>query len=247
MMDTLSNSYSRQLVKQQFLAKGVDHLHYIAPLATMYLIARMGILSYNKREEFERDPESRRRYEIMGSKPIADPDVQRKREGWQVYGKNLHDYVPLYIGVHTPMQYVVTQRDFELQAKTIAFAEVSVDKVFNIDGVCYTDGNAASSASSVYTGVEGIDAIDWHIVLNESRCWSAEYKFRKCAEVLVPDCVPPECIESYRFMTKEIADAFCTGVNVLIRAGVMKYTGFNIYYDNSHFYSQSYGKLIPNG
>jgi hypothetical protein len=242
-----SNSFLQQLVKQQFLARGVHHLRYMAPLPTMCFIAGLGILSYNARKQLEYNDMFANTAEVIGSKSIADPLVQFRRDRYQVFGRNLHDYVPLYIGIHTPMQYVVTRDNFDQQEFMIAFAEVSTEKVFDIEGVCYTDGNASSSRSRVYSGIDGINAIKWHIALHESKCWSRDYKFYKCAEVLVPDRVPQNCIDRYVFMTKRAADTFCQMINNMISAGIITYTDFEIVYDDTYFYSKHGGRLEPNG
>lgn len=236
----------RQLVKHQFLARGVHHLHYMAPLPTMILIAKLGILSYNTRKQLE-TTESSQSLAAIGSISIADPHVQFRRDRWQVFGKNLHDYVPLYIGLHTPMQYVVTKDNFDRQEFMIAFAEVNTSKVFDIEGVCYTDGNAASSRSHVYSDLSGIESINWQIVLHESRCWSRDYKFYKCAEVLVPDRVPETCIDRYVFMTSNAADEFCRIINHLGKAGELTHTDFEVVYDDTYFYSRYGERLEPNG
>jgi hypothetical protein len=233
--------------KYLFEQRGVTHLHYMAPLGTMPLIATLGILSFRLRSQLEADGSVKALLKQLGSQSIADIAVQGRREGRAIGGRNLHDYVPLYFGVFTPMQYVVTNRNATLQATTVAFAEVNIAKVFEIEDVWYTDGNAASNGTSFYQGFEGISQIEWDIVLHENACYSREYKRRKCAEVLVPDRVPPECIERYLFMTKEGADAFCAMINQLIHSGFLTYSGTPIQYDTDHFYSYQGGRLIPNG
>lgn len=243
----MNNLINQQRIKQQFLARGVQHLHYMAPLSTMYLIFLNGILSYNKRQEQEKNAQFAKFLQDIGSKSIADPHVQFRRDRWHINGRNLHDYVPLYMGIHTPMQYVITRDNFDEQATMIAFAEVSTDKVFDIEGICYTDGNAASSKSNVYTGFDGIDKIKWDIVLTVKECWSTEYKLRKCAEVLVPGTVPASCIDRYIFMTQKAADDFCRWVNFLIEKGEITDINFSVVYDESYFYSLRQGKLKPNG
>jgi hypothetical protein len=246
-IQSLVAPYFRKLVKQNFIARGTSYLHYMAPLPRMYLIACLGILSYNFCKALENNETFKKLLDGIGNISIADTNVQYRRSARIVFGRSLHDYVPLYIGIHTPMQYVVTRDNFEEQAWRVVFAEISVEKVFDLDGVCYTDGNAASDASQVYMNLEGIDAIDWDIVLRESRTWSPEWKRRKAAEVLVPDRVPPECIDRYVLMTKEVADQFRTEITNLIRNDFIDHTDFEVVHDSRYFYSLHGGRLIPNG
>ena len=188
-------SYSCTM-KDALLNKGVDHLHYMAPLATMPLIAAQGILSYNCRLRIAQSPQMQELLEALGSRSIADPLVQMRRHCRTVDGVSVHDMVPLYFAVHTPMQYVVT-RD---SSTTIAFAEVDVEKVFSINGTLFTNGNAAADDTSFYNTVEGLREIDWSIVFKR-RGSSKKYKRLKCAEVLVPDMIPQDAITRYVFMT----------------------------------------------
>lgn len=238
---------NRQLIALRFLLKRVSHLHYMARLTTMTSIACVGILSYRKRQLLSTDARLQQSFRQLGMDSIADPFVQFRRDHRQAFGRNLHEYVPLYIGIFTPMQYVVTRDNFADQAGTIVFAEVDVMKVFDIEGICYADGNAASASTTFYNDTSGIDEIAWSIVLHENRCWSDDYKRWKCAEVLVPDRVPPECIARYIFMEHARADEFCALVDVLIKEGHITYTDFEVVVDPDYFYSMRGGKLQPNG
>lgn len=238
---------NRQAIRDYFLGKGVTHLHYMAPLPTMALIAGGGIISYRLRRQLDKDPNIEHVLQHIGCRTLADPNVQFRRDHKVVFGRSLHDYVPLYIGLFTPMQYVVTKNNFAEQGQRIVFAEVSVAKVFDLKGVCYSDGNAASNDTCFYNDPSGLDAIHWDIVLHENRCWTPEWKRWKMAEVLVPDQILPQCIDRYVLMDEECAEAFCQMVNRSIERGVITHTDFEIVYNHRYFYSQVAGGLLPNG
>lgn len=242
----VNSQAERNQIKQAFLDSGVTRLYYMAPLPNMLLIASMGILSYNEVKRLRSDPRLAQLFRSRGWQTIASPEVQRKRDGLSAFGRNLHDYVPLYMGLFTPMQYVCTKDNFDQQAERIVFADVSVEKVFDIEGVCYTDGNAAASETYFYRDAEGIGEIEWSIVLHENSCYTPDWKRWKCAEVLVPDKVPPECIDSYTFMDKETANKFCDGLRSLDEQEMLSHYDFQVFYNANRFYSMSYGKLVPN-
>jgi len=238
---------NRLAIRDALLNKGVTHLHYMAPLPTMALIAGEGIISYRRRQQLEQDPNIEHVLHYIGCRTLADPNVQFRRDHKVVFGRNLHDYVPLYIGLFTPMQYIVTKKNFAEQGQTIVFAEVSVAKVFYLKGICYSDDNAASNETSFYNDPSGLDAIHWDIVLYENRCWEPDLKRLKMAEVLAPDQIPPQCIDRYVLMNEDSAEAFCQLVNRSIERGVITHTDFEIVYDHRYFYSRLGGGLIPNG
>ena len=71
--------------------KGVDHLHYMAPIGTAKLIAIKGILSFNEKQNAIEDPSYKTLMEEIGAQTIADPNVQYRRHGIKIEGKPLHD------------------------------------------------------------------------------------------------------------------------------------------------------------
>ena len=71
---------------------GIDHLHYIAPIVNMPSILFRGILSYNKVQKIKHVNYAP--WEVQQRRDSPIPDI----------GKMIHDYVPLYFAIHTPMQ-----------------------------------------------------------------------------------------------------------------------------------------------
>ncbi len=224
--------------------EGIDHLHYMAPLATTPLIAALGILSFDLRSELEKEDQWRRLLRLMGSESIADQMVQHRRDHKVLDGKSLHEYVPLYFGTHTPMQYVVTRDSPEEQSRVITFAEVNLEKVLGLDGVWFTDGNAASDDTSFYNGIEGVEAVHWDLVLGKEPCSSDEWKRWKAAEVLVPRQIAPEYVDRYVFLNADAARRFNSMVEQFAISGLLGYTGFDVVHDASHFYRVEDGELV---
>ena len=152
-------------------------LYYMAPGNNAPLITVCGVLSCNQL----------RRHEALAelTVSIADPSVNSRRRDRVVDGRPLHDYVPLYWATHTPMQYVVTQKERRLRQEDLVFFVFDSNDVLDVPGVLTTDGNAASEATTFYRGRAGLQYLDWKI-LRTRDCYSPEYKRRKAAEVLVP-------------------------------------------------------------
>jgi hypothetical protein len=156
-------------------------LYYMAPFPNAVSIALCGIFSYNLRRA------SPNLNALAVS--IADPFVNNHRHLKTIGGRPLHDYVPLYWATHTPMQYVVTVKDRSLPQEDLVFFVMNALEILTIPGVWTTDGNAASNETNRYPGAGAVPNLDWS-VLSKPNCFSREYKRKKCAEVLVPDCVP---------------------------------------------------------
>ena len=159
-------------------------------------IARRGILSFNALRENSDLRES--------SVSIADPFVNNRREGRQLDGRSLHDFVPLYWATHTPMQYVVT--DQRLPQEDLVFFVLEAERILDLPGVWTTDGNAASRSTTIYPGRGALQSLDW-VILRTRNCFSSEYKRKKCAAVLVPDRIGPDlfariCVHSDRSRVK---------------------------------------------
>lgn len=158
----------------------LDELHYITPIANVPSILQIGILS-NRR--------SRR----LNPQSIAKPEVQYLRAKVRIPGgRPLHEYANLYICARNPMMYLRAA----LHGETCVL-RVSTN-VLDLPGVVITDQNAASPYRRFMSSPSGLAAVDHAMVFADD--WrhpgnpAAYYRHRsvKCAEVLVPDVVPPE-------------------------------------------------------
>jgi hypothetical protein len=156
-------------------------LFYMAPFCNVAPIAAAGIFSYTK---VHANPML-----AQFATTIADPDVNRRRHRRTIDERPLHDYVPLYWAIHTPMQYVVTVKNRWLSQDDLVFFVVSAHTVAGIPDILSTDGNAASDDTTFYRGMGAWDQLDWK-VLRTPNCFSREYRRKKAAEVLVPDSLP---------------------------------------------------------
>jgi hypothetical protein len=146
----------------------------------------LGILSHN-------------RAALVAHGDVSSALVQDRRSGKVVPDarrfapRELHDYANVYICGRNPMMYVLRDRHDEL-----VLLRVSCD-VLDLDGAIVADGNASSDYTRFHGAPDGLAAIDATITFagdprDSSVSAFYERKRRQCAEVLVPDLIPPEHI-----------------------------------------------------
>lgn len=156
-------------------------LHYITLIRNVPSILRHGIVCHRAAAR-------------LGAISIADPSVQDIRAQKRVPGGlHLHEYAPLYFNARNPMMY--RRKDMH---NSICVLRIS-KTIMEAFGAIISDHNAASSAARFYPAPDGLEHIDPEYVFAEY--WTHENgieqrrrKARICAEVLVPERVPPEFI-----------------------------------------------------
>ena len=156
----------------------LHELGYIIPIATVPSVLQHGILSH-------------RRAGKVVHNSIALQDVQNLRAKKIVpNGRALREYANLYICPRNPM--LLKKSDIHEQ---ICVLRVSAD-VLDIPNVVVTDSNAASKYVSFKPAPEGLAIVDrsqtfaeWWTHDDQIEQW--RHSAQKCAEVLVPDAVPP--------------------------------------------------------
>jgi hypothetical protein len=157
----------------------VNELHCIMPIANIASVMRYGILSH---EQVAKLPH----------RSVAMQEIQDRRDQKSVpKGLRLHQYANLYFHARNPMLF--KRRHEDVCVLTLSTA------VFALQGTVITDQNAASDYSRFLSPTqwsvlefEDIFALDWRHPDDLYRYY--RHKSRKCAEVLVPRCVPAELI-----------------------------------------------------
>lgn len=156
----------------------VPELHYITHINNVPSILKHGILSHERAAKY--NPIS-----------VAMEEIQARRSVRVVpQGRPIHSYACLYLHARNSMLYKTKDRHQEL-----AVLRVSTD-VFDIPGAIIADGNASSDYTRFYPSPSGLEALESSLVM--ARYWISddpyEYMHRKrarCAELLVPDEIPP--------------------------------------------------------
>lgn len=166
-----------------------DELHelqFITPIFNLPSIARHGIVSHNRSKN-------------LGAVSIALEGVQELRAVKRVPGGlMLHDYACLYFNARNAMLYL---RRFEHESLCVLRVRPTI---IDRAGVVVTDQNAATKWARFAAAPQGISIVDrdrtfaewWTHPEDQIDEW--RHKAQMCAEVLVPDCVPPSyLVEAY--------------------------------------------------
>lgn len=148
--------------------------------------------------------------------PIGDGSLISRRNNFVLEnGVRLGNYVPFYLGIRTPMLYVI-QKGYNMVTPTLAenivYCVTSVQKIIdlNLDYV-FTDGHAVNSFTSLYDSdnVDDIDnLLDWNAI--KAVNWKDENdldkKRRKEAEFLVMGDIDHSAILGYAVYNQNAKD-----------------------------------------
>jgi hypothetical protein len=161
----------------------LTELHNITAIANLPSIARHGIICH-------------RRAKSVGAVSIAMEEIQDRRANKRVPGgQMLHEYACLYFNARNPMLY-------KRHGRHMSLCVLSIDpSVLDLPGVVITDRNAASDWKRFAAAPDGISIVqrevtfaEWWTHPDDQRAeW--QHKTAMCAEVLVPDCVPPRFLQ----------------------------------------------------
>jgi hypothetical protein len=186
----------------------LTELHYITPIANVASIMHLGILSHNRAAR-------------MQHRSVAMNEIQDRRARVTVPGgKKLHEYVNLYICARNPMMY-----KRQAQFKEICMLKISPN-VLDIPGVVISDRNASSEYAIFKPAPGGLDIVNYEWTFAEywtdpDQITEWRKKAAKCAEVLVPDNVKPDCITGAYVACQEARAMFedqVAGVSVVINS-----------------------------
>jgi len=160
----------------------LHELCYITPIANVPSILRVGIVSHRRSLE-------------INHVSVAMQEMQDRRSRVAVPpgGKKLHDYANLYICARNPMLCKRQNQHADLCVLSIQTG------VLDLPGIVITDCNASSEYVRFAAAPEGLSIVDRDMTFADdwndpNRIQYFRKKSAKCAEVLVPDCVPPEFI-----------------------------------------------------
>lgn len=155
-----------------------NELYYITHIDNVSSIVSRGIMSKTLLARQNLSPTD-----------ISDPDVQRWRDlAEPVFGRAIHDYVPLYFNPLNAMLY----KRRELR-DSLVICVIPIRRLLDKQHV-FTDGNAASGSTSFSSDFEIVRTSDSVL---KARSWSdlPDGRRRRCAEMLVYERVPSNAIE----------------------------------------------------
>jgi len=186
----------------------LHELHYISLLDNIQSIVARGILSHVRASKVPHQS--------------WDSGVQDRRRHTRVPGgRRLHEYVNLYFHARNPALFKLVREIKD--HKDLCVFRVSSD-VLDIPGTIITDMNAARRWCRFEPAPDGLAVVGKELVLAE--WWTDDdpveqdrRKAHRCAEVLVPDRVPPEYLMgAYAScsLAKARFDALNTGLEVTV-------------------------------
>lgn len=152
------------------------YFYSIMPIINVPSVIKNGILSFYKTRS-------------ISHTSVALTTVQERRE--QVIIPNagkLHSYANLYFTYHNPMMY---KRRNEAESLCVLAIDLNV---LEIPGCILSDRNAAADLVRFYSPEDGFNEINFNLVYAQSWIDTDNFyspkKAIKCAEILVPNCVP---------------------------------------------------------
>ena len=154
---------------------------------------------------------------------IAIGTVQQRRDQVSIpNGLRLHRYANLYFDYNNPMLYM--RKDM---AEEICILAIDASIMNNPDCI-FSDRNAATDLVKFYPASEGVHEIDFKRVFE--RYWTHEDHYEylnrkaiKCAEILIPHCVPYNYIVGAYVVSDQASKALAdSGFNkqILVRPQV---------------------------
>lgn len=184
----------KQRKQNQHLDKfGIYYLYHMTHKDNLQNILQNGLKSHNEA-----------RTNGLTRVDIADNQVNDRRSKREpIYNRSIHDYVPLYFNPKNPMLF--RRRDIQNDIVILAINR----NILYQENIIFTDGNAATNATSFYNNPEELNKLNWS-------CINAEYwndivdgKRLKCSEVLIYPNIPTSAIQKI-FCNNEQIKMFIT-------------------------------------
>ncbi len=168
-------------------------LQNIAHLRNLPSIFEHGILSHERAKRF-------------GHESVAMGEIQQRRAKVMLpNGRRLHSYANLYINARNKMMFKIKDRHTELAVIRIA------KDVIGRTSTIVADQNASSGRVRFSSGLDGLSRIEktyvfakyWNHPDDPIESWC--HGSAMCAEVLVPDVLPPQLIQGLYVSCEEVA------------------------------------------
>lgn len=118
---------------------------------------------------------------------ISNQAIQNNRDREEsVFGRNIQDYVPLYINPQNPMMDSGKVKNY---SSNILLLEVIPHILVQEENILFSDGNAAQQETNFYHNQNEMNNINWQFLQEGKWIKGTESHRVMCSEVLVPDRV----------------------------------------------------------
>jgi hypothetical protein len=139
---------------------------------------------------------------------ISNQEVNDRRARKEpIYHKSIHSYVPFYINPKNAMLYC--RRDIQDDIVILAYNKDLITK----SGAIFTDGNASSNATKFYRHIKDLDRLYWNVLDASSWYDKIDGKRRRMAEVLVPQKVKTNRLQTIICNSYSTYNKLCDIVN----------------------------------
>lgn len=118
---------------------------------------------------------------------ISNQAIQNERDRIEsVFGRNIQDYVPLYINPQNPMMDSEKVKNY---SSNILLLEVIPHILVQEENTLFSDGNAAQKQTNFYHNQNEMENINWQLLQEGKWVKGTESHRVMCSEVLVPERV----------------------------------------------------------
>ena len=116
---------------------------------------------------------------------ISNQAIQNDRDRLEtVFGRNIQDYVPLYINPQNPMMDSEKVKNYR---SSIILLEVIPHILVQNENTLFSDGNAAQQKTNFYHNQNEMENINWQLLQEGKWIRGTESQRIMCSEVLVPE------------------------------------------------------------
>lgn len=148
--------------------------YHMTHISNLYGILEDGLLSH---------VEARFRNKIQFD--ISNKRIQAKRNRIEnTYGKNIQEYVPLYINPLNPM---MDSEKVNQSLDDIVLLEIIPHILVQKNKTLFSDGNASEEATNFYGDPEKLERVPWDLLQLGKWSENSDLKRVMCSEVLIPN------------------------------------------------------------
>ncbi len=116
---------------------------------------------------------------------ISNKEIQKERNRIEnIFGRNIQDYVPLYINPQNPMMDSKKVRDYQ---SNIILLEIIPHILVQEKNTLFSDGNAAQSQTNFYHNQTEMENINWQLLQEGKWINGTESHRIMCSEILIPE------------------------------------------------------------
>jgi hypothetical protein len=189
--------------------------YHMTHMSNLESILHFGLMSHN----------------IVRAEGILKNDIsntaiqENRRRKESIYGRSIHDYVPLYINPLNPM---MKSNKVQANLPEILILEIVPHILVQVKETLFSDGNAAEIKTNFYQNQKEMELLDW-LTLQLGKWSDDESKRVMCSEILVPDKI------GVSYINKIIVSSLFDAERILKL--FPNHRGISVEINNNYFYN----------